>query len=1245
MRLNISFYIISCFIFLVSNQNFANSSFPKLPLKHSLFAVDATPIIAAKGELTYCPRTSVKIVTDIIITDPTHVINEIYIQISAGYVNGQDELKITNPELYPSITTSWNPIAGKLKLSSLNNGILATYTDFIAAIKDVEFSNSSDSPSGTRSFSITIGQADYLPRNGHFYQYITNTGISWIAAKAAAENSTYFGLKGYLATITSGDEAQFCGSIAPGFAWIGGSDSETESVWKWVTGPETGTIFWNGVANGSSPTYANWSSAQPNNKGISSNYAHIREVGPNTIRGTWNDLTLTGDLTGLFQPKGYIVEYGEMPGDPILQIYASTSTIVIPRIESTTPDSICGSGRVTLQATASNGNLSWYNTKTGGSPLASGTIFTTPNIAATTTYYVDAIANNCTIPKRIPVIATVNVSPTVTSIIGGARNGEGMVTLEALASAGIINWYDSVTGGTLLFTGNLYTTDMISTTTTYYVEAYTATCKSTTRIPITAKINNSPIITATGNQTYCPRTSMKIVTDVTISDPDNVINEIYIQISAGYVNGQDILTLNNALSHPTIRIEPFNANTGKLRLYESGPSATAADFEAAIKDIEFSNSSTSPTGIRNFSISIGQASYLPRNKHFYQYFSSPGISWTAAKDAAANKNYYGLQGYLATLTAADEAQISGAQATGNGWIGGSDAESEGVWKWVTGPEAGTVFWNGAASGSTAVNQFAFWNTGEPNNSNGNEHYAHVKAPGVPGDPGSWNDLQLNGDSSGDYQSKGYIVEYGGMVAGDVDNIQISASTTIVIPRIESTTPDSICGSGSVTLQATASNGNAYWYTAETGDSFIAAGNSFTTPTISTTTSYYVDATNGNCPDVPRTEVIATVKTLPTITSTSSTTVCNAGTATLGATASAGTINWYKASTGGAPLGSGTTFTTPSINTTTTYYVDAIASGCTSQTRTAVTATVNEPPTVSSTTPSSVCGAGTVTLEADSSSGNINWYDSLTGGSSLSSGNSFTTPTIDTTTTYYAEPILNGCTGPRTGVTATVYPIATTMEEMFLCQGESTTLDASTSGMKYLWSPGGETTQRITVSTIGLYSVTISSPAVVSCDSKKDISVTERPEPIISSVLVNENSITIELVNSESYYEYSINGLDFQVSNQFSYISSGQYTAFARDNNKCNLVTQDFTVFTVPKYFTPNNDGFNDLWEITEMADYPNSSAQIYNRYGKLIITLTSSNNKWDGKYSNALLPADDYWYRLKLDDSTPEMTGHFTLKR
>ncbi|MFQ3173205.1 MAG: gliding motility-associated-like protein, partial [Flavobacterium sp.] len=384
----------------------------------------------------------------------------------------------------------------------------------------------------------------------------------------------------------------------------------------------------------------------------------------------------------------------------------------------------------------------------------------------------------------------------------------------------------------------------------------------------------------------------------------------------------------------------------------------------------------------------------------------------------------------------------------------------------------------------------------------------------------------------------------------------------------------------------------------------------------------------------------------TIISTTAASVCDSGFVSLAAGASGGTINWYNVSTGGVPLASGTTFTTPNISSTTTYYVDAIANGCTSTTRTPVIATVNVSPTVSSTSPSSVCGSGSGTLGATASAGNINWYEVPTGGAPLSTGNSFTTPSINSTTTYYAEAISNGCKSPtRTAVTATVYTIATAMEEVVLCQGESMTLDASISGMIYLWSPGGETTQTITVSTIGNYSVTISSPTLVSCESKKNIIVTELPKPVISAIPVMQNSIKIELINYESYYEFSVNGVDFQVSNQFSYIPSGQHTAFVRDNNGCNLMTQGFTIFTIAKYFTPNNDGFNDIWEIKEMADYPNSSAQIFDRYGKLLINLTSNKYSWDGKYSNKLLSADDYWYRLKLDDTKPPITGHFTLKR
>ena len=90
---------------------------------------------------------------------------------------------------------------------------------------------------------------------------------------------------------------------------------------------------------------------------------------------------------------------------------------------------------------------------------------------------------------------------------------------------------------------------------------------------------------------------------------------------------------------------------------------------------------------------------------------------------------------MATLTSQEESDFAGKQASGAGWIGGSDEETEGEWKWVTGPEAGTVFWNGEVNGSTS--NFAFWNNNEPNNL-GVEDYAHITDPTI-GMPGAWND--------------------------------------------------------------------------------------------------------------------------------------------------------------------------------------------------------------------------------------------------------------------------------------------------------------------------------------------------------------------------------------------------------------------------------------------------------------------------------------------------------------------------
>ncbi|MFV8341696.1 T9SS type B sorting domain-containing protein [Flavobacterium sp. XS2P39] len=675
---------------------------------------------------------------------------------------------------------------------------------------------------------------------------------------------------------------------------------------------------------------------------------------------------------------------------------------------------------------------------------------------------------------------------------------------------------------------------------------------SLTKNPITSPLSSSildiaPKIIATGNQIYCPGTSLKIVNDVVITDADDTgTNAIYIQISSGYVNGQDQLTLTGF--HPTITTS-WDISAGKLKLSGaiSGAEISYADFMAAIKDVEFSNSSAAPSGIRNFSISIGQANYLPRNGHYYEFVPNLGISWTAAKVAAETSSYYGMQGYLATITASDEAKISGEQASGAGWIGGSDAGTEGIWKWMTGPELGNLF------------SFTFWNSNEPNNVNNNEHYAHITAPGV-GTRGSWNDLPDSGDPTGPYQPKGYIVEYGGMPGDPI--LEIAASTTITIPQITGTTSASRCGSGTVMLQATASNGTIKWYDAAINGNLLTTGNSYTTPSLSITTTYYVEV---ECP-MSRIPVVATVNTIPSITSTN--------------------------------------------------------------------------------TPVSRCGAGSVTLLATANIGTINWYSTPTGGTIEATGTSFTLPNNTASTTYYAEAVNNGCVSMnRNPIDIIIYtPPVVTPQEVVLCKLGVVTLDASLFGMTYLWSTG-ETTPEIVVSTPGNYTVNVTSPAPENCTSTKNITVIEHNTPEIDRIDVNESTVVIYLKQEEVYFEYSVDGINYQSSNVFFNVPSGFQTAYVREINYCSSDTENFIVLIIPKFFTPNNDTYNDFWEVKGLINYPEAEVNIFDRYGKLITQLNASKLTWDGTLNKNLLPASDYWYVLKIDNTRPEFRGHFSLKR
>ena len=485
MKKHIPFkFILLLFITTVTYATECNG-FPK---NNSIDQVaNIAPIITASGNQIYCSQTYVKIVTNITISDPDDTSAEaVYIQISSGYVFGEDQLRLSG--LHPSIASSWDSITGKLKLYS-PTGLPITYVSFENAIKDVEFNNSSVSASGTREFSISIGEANYLPSTDHYYEFVSDLGITWTNAKLAAENRTYYGLQGYLATISDMDEATFVGKQASGTGWIGGTDEESEGVWKWVTGPENGTIFWNGAENGSTPNFAFWNNSEPNNLGGYEHYAHITAPGVG-ILGSWNDLGNSGAEDGPYQPKGYIVEYGGMPGDPILQISASTTISILSEPILTSSIQTCTNTALTIDAEFPDGTLNWYSDFTSTDILFTGNTLTTPVLTKNTTLYYDY---GCQERKAIDI--QVIETPTIISTNNPINTCAGnSITLEATPSSGTVNWYTSINTQNIEATGKSITIPDATKNSIYYAEAIDNNCINKIRVPVTVTVYRLPNI-------------------------------------------------------------------------------------------------------------------------------------------------------------------------------------------------------------------------------------------------------------------------------------------------------------------------------------------------------------------------------------------------------------------------------------------------------------------------------------------------------------------------------------------------------------------------------------------------------------------------------------------------------------------------------------------------------------------------------------------------------------------------------
>ncbi|WP_274476326.1 T9SS type B sorting domain-containing protein [Mangrovimonas aestuarii] len=205
---------------------------------------------------------------------------------------------------------------------------------------------------------------------------------------------------------------------------------------------------------------------------------------------------------------------------------------------------------------------------------------------------------------------------------------------------------------------------------------------------------------------------------------------------------------------------------------------------------------------------------------------------------------------------------------------------------------------------------------------------------------------------------------------------------------------------------------------------------------------------------------------------------------------------------------------------------------------------------------------------------------------------------------------------------------------------------------YHWSTGEQTSQ-IQVNETGTYTVTITS--VEGCSSNRTVVVEPSGLAEIDEIEIHDasqnNTVTV-FVSGEGEYQYalflgSLVVVPFQDSNTFTNVPPGIYTVYVKDiENDCGLVEQLVSVIGFPKFFTPNQDGTKDYWQVYGITPQFQSNSKIYifNRYGKFITKVDPLSRGWDGSYNGTPLPADDYWFVVTLEDGRV-YKSHFSLIR
>ena len=201
---------------------------------------------------------------------------------------------------------------------------------------------------------------------------------------------------------------------------------------------------------------------------------------------------------------------------------------------------------------------------------------------------------------------------------------------------------------------------------------------------------------------------------------------------------------------------------------------------------------------------------------------------------------------------------------------------------------------------------------------------------------------------------------------------------------------------------------------------------------------------------------------------------------------------------------------------------------------------------------------------------------------------------------------------------------------------------------------GQTYLASTAGTYDVVTIKVLAENAPDCNYNPTTVLVEQSSSAIATVSVSEPFdnvavITVNIDNGIGVYIFQLDDGEFQTSNQFTNVSSGEHIITVRDIfGYCGDFILNATVINYPRYFTPNGDAINETWNIFDLAvDHPESIISIFDRYGKLIKQISPTGTGWDGTYIGKKLPSTDYWFNVNYIYEGQEkiFRAHFSLIR